>query len=186
MTDTYIWKPATCYVCADPDSRLAPGDSDRPDILICNRCPAHGHPPYRDLLDVATALTPPQKLAMRADTLMVGTPAEPDGLTPYTLGVANLAESKRLRPTWRTGKVTHTLVLSSPGPHGVSGHITVGARSGKILRALLEYPTDSITAQANATGTNAVRELLAGVSPSQCPPNCDAPTVDTCLNRAPQ
>ncbi|MDW6058145.1 hypothetical protein SAZ11_08585 [Streptomyces sp. FXJ1.4098] len=186
MTDTYIWKPAICYVCADPNSRLAPGDSDRADILICNRCPANGHTPYRDWLEVAAALTPPQKLAVQADMLMVGTPAEPDGLTPYTRGVADLAESKRLRPTWRTGKVTHTLVLSSPGPHGASGHITVGARSGKILRALLKYPSGSVTTQAKATGTNAVRELLAGLSPSQCPPGCDAPSADACLDRVPQ
>ncbi|NGO67008.1 hypothetical protein [Streptomyces boncukensis] len=113
-------------------------------------------------------------------------PVAPYGLTTYTHGIVDLARAKGLRLAWSTGTARHLLNLTSPGPHGVSGHIVIGARSGKVLRAALTYPSDGATTQTTASGTNAVRELFAGLSPSPCPPGCDAPAVDACHARAAQ
>ncbi|MER0477014.1 hypothetical protein ABR737_01345 [Streptomyces sp. Edi2] len=111
-------------------------------------------------------------------------PVVPYGLTAYTRGIVLLAHAKDLHLTWKTGKVKHLLHLAAPGPHGVKGHVIVGARSGKVLRAALSYPSHRDTIQIAAEGTNAVRELLAGLSPSPCTPGCTGPDVDAYFNRA--
>ncbi|MER7001336.1 hypothetical protein [Streptomyces sp. NPDC000410] len=56
-------------------------------------------------------------------TLRADVPIAPLGLTTYTRGIIDLAASKGLRLTWKTGKTCHLLRLATPGPHGVSGHI---------------------------------------------------------------
>ncbi|MGW6202107.1 hypothetical protein ACWF9B_00405 [Streptomyces sp. NPDC055089] len=121
---------------------------------------------------------------MELHTLRADIPIAPHGLTPYTQQIAALAASKQLRLTWQAGKTVHLLRLAAHGPHGVKGHIVIGARSGKVLRAVLTYPADRGTTQRTPEGTNAVRALLTDLSPSPCPPRCTAPGVDACLNRA--
>ncbi|MGW3932967.1 hypothetical protein ACWECC_33470 [Streptomyces microflavus] len=118
--------------------------------------------------------------AMELRTLRADTPIAPPGLTAYTQRIADLAASKELRLTWQTGKAVHLLHLAARGPHGVKGHVIIGARSGKVLRLMLTSPS-----QRTVTGTNDVRSLLANLAPSPCPPRCTAPSVDACLNRAP-
>ncbi|MER7108855.1 hypothetical protein [Streptomyces sp. NPDC000229] len=163
----YTWQPAACPTCKDAEARFFPGDSDRADIVLCSRCPHHGHLPYYDPYELLKMLAPTQVLAMTADGLYVGTPVGPDGLTPPTLAIVDLAASNGLRPTWRTGSVRHTLVLSALEPRGAFGWVMVGARSGKILRAQLTHHDGAI---ATATGVKAVRDLIASLPPSPCPP----------------
>lgn len=122
--------------------------------------------------------------AMELRTLRTDVPIAPHGLTTYTQRIVDLAASKELHLTWQTGKAVHRLRLAARGPHGVNGHVIIGARSGKVLRAMLTYPSDPVTTKT-AKGTNDVRALLTNLSPSPCPPQCTAPSVDTCLNRAP-
>jgi hypothetical protein len=122
--------------------------------------------------------------AMELRTHRADVPIAPHGLTAYTQRIVDLAASKELRLTWQTGKAVHLLHLAAPGPHGVKGHVIIGARSGKVLRALLTYPSDPTTTKT-AKGTNDVRALLTNLAPSSCPPRCTAPSVDACLNRAP-
>ncbi|MFB6984591.1 hypothetical protein ACNPQN_43105 [Streptomyces sp. NPDC056297] len=118
-------------------------------------------------------------------TLHTDVPIAPLGLTAYTQRIVDLAASKELRLTWQTGKAVHLLHLAARGPHGVNGHVVIGARSGKVLRAMLAQPSDHGTTEKTAKGTNNVRALLTNLSPSPCPPRCTAPSVDACLNRAP-
>ncbi|MCX4681359.1 hypothetical protein OG413_45465 [Streptomyces sp. NBC_01433] len=117
-------------------------------------------------------------------TLRADVPIAPHGLTTYTQRIVDLAASKELRLTWKTGKAVHLLRLAARGPHGVNGHVIIGARSGKVLRATLTYPSDPLTTKT-AKGTNDVRDLLTNLAPSPCPPRCTAPSIDACLNRAP-
>ncbi|MFE0058753.1 hypothetical protein [Streptomyces sp. NPDC059003] len=117
-------------------------------------------------------------------TLRAARPVAPYGLTPYTHGIVDLAASNELRLTWETGKAKHTLLLASRGPHGVKGRIVVGARSGKVLRAVLQYPSDHGFADLKVEGASAVHARLSRLSPSPCPPGCTAPNVTACFNRA--
>jgi hypothetical protein len=119
-----------------------------------------------------------QTLRTLDEAVRVGTPRMPEGLTGYTKGIVALAESKGLRPMWRTGKARHELILSSPGPHGPSGCIVVGARSGKVLRCQITHGAGGSTTPA--TGTNAVRALLSSLTPPACPPFCHASSVESC------
>ncbi|MER7000707.1 hypothetical protein, partial [Streptomyces sp. NPDC000410] len=59
-----------------------------------------------------------------------------------------------------------------------TAHITIGARSGKVLRATLTYPPGHGTTQKTAKGTNDVRALLANLPPSPCPPDHTTPGAD--------
>ncbi|AKN75078.1 hypothetical protein QR97_01820 [Streptomyces sp. PBH53] len=111
-------------------------------------------------------------------------PVAPLGLTAYTRGVIDLARSKGFHLRWEKGKARHLLHLAASGPHGVSGHLVVGARSGKVLRALLDHPSDRRVVQQKAEGTNGVRALLNDLSPQTCTPGCTAPTVADCRAHA--
>lgn len=111
-------------------------------------------------------------------------PVAPHGLTAYTRSIVDLAASKELRLTWQTGKAKHVLHLAARGPHGATGHIVIGTRSGKVLRATLAYPSEHGATHRTAEGTNDVRALLTNLSPSPCPPRCTATGVDACFNRA--
>ncbi|MCZ1011973.1 hypothetical protein [Streptomyces lydicus] len=113
-------------------------------------------------------------------------PVAPHGLTAYTRSIVSLAASKELRLTWQTGKAKHLLHLAARGPHGATGHIVIGTRSGKVLRATLAYPSEHDVTHKTAEGTNDVRALLTNLPPSPCPPHCTATDVDACFNRAPQ
>jgi hypothetical protein len=178
----YTWQPASCPTCNDPEARLVSGDSDRADIMICTRCPHHGGPSYHDPRTLLSSLAAGQVLAMRDEILCVGTPATPEGLSKYTLGLVRLAQSKGMRATWTAGKRTHHLHLSCLGPHGASGFITVGANSGRILRGHITHGNDGPT--VHAEGTTAVRALIAPLTPSQCPPYCDAKNTEACAQRS--
>ncbi|MFB8442688.1 hypothetical protein ACFC7A_26920 [Streptomyces niveus] len=173
---THTWRPAACSTCQDPEARLVRGDSDRTDIVLCTRCLEHGHLPYYAPQDLVKELAPTQVLACSSGFLQIGTPLPPDGLAPSTARVVDLAETKALRPGWRTGRVRHDLILSAPGPHGPAGWITVGARSGKILRGTITSATTR-----HAKGVQAVRALIAALPAAPCPPLCDAATVEDCL-----
>ncbi|GHG80666.1 hypothetical protein [Streptomyces griseocarneus] len=117
-------------------------------------------------------------------TLAAPKPVAPYGLTAYTRGIVDLAAAKELRLTWKTGKAKHLLHLAARGPHGVKGHVVIGARSGKVLRAAITYPSDYGVVQTTAEGTNDVRTLLDRLSPSPCPSGCTAPGVNACFDRA--
>ncbi|RLU79913.1 hypothetical protein CTZ27_35765 [Streptomyces griseocarneus] len=117
-------------------------------------------------------------------TFTASKPVAPHGLTAYTRGIVDLAAAKELRLTWKTGKAKHLLRLAARGPHGVKGHVVIGARSGKVLRAAIAYPSDHGVVETTAEGTNDVRALLDGLSPSPCPPGCTAPGVNACFDRA--
>ncbi|MEU1355368.1 hypothetical protein ABZ410_15915 [Streptomyces cinnamoneus] len=117
-------------------------------------------------------------------TFTASKPVAPHGLTAYTHGIVDLAAAKELRLTWKTGKAKHLLHLAARGPHGVKGHVIIGARSGKVLRAAITYPSDHGVVQSTAEGTNDVRTLLYRLSPSPCPPGCTAPGVNACFDRA--
>ncbi|MGA5134983.1 hypothetical protein ACPCTO_34890 [Streptomyces olivoreticuli] len=117
-------------------------------------------------------------------TLTASKPVAPHGLTAYTRGIVDLAAAKELRLTWKTGKAKHLLYLAARGPHGVKGHVVIGARSGKVLRAAITYPSDYGVVETTAEGTNDVRRLLDGLSPSLCPSGCTAPGVTACFGRA--
>ncbi|WP_327391344.1 hypothetical protein OG728_38340 (plasmid) [Streptomyces microflavus] len=89
-------------------------------------------------------------------------PIAPLGLTTYTQGIIDLAVSKKLHLSWQTGKTRHLLHLTGDNNSGVKVHMTIGARSGKVLRATLTTPADdgNGTTQKTAIGTNNVRALL--------------------------
>ncbi|MGW6202109.1 hypothetical protein ACWF9B_00415 [Streptomyces sp. NPDC055089] len=96
-------------------------------------------------------------------SLRTDVPLTPHGLTAPTQQIADLATSKGLRLTWQTGKIVHLLHLAAPTPHGVTGHIVIGARSGNVLRATLTDPTDPKTTPRAAKGLNAVHALLTNL-----------------------
>ena len=121
---------------------------------------------------------------MEMRTLATPKPVAPDGLTAYSLGIVDLAASTKLRLTWQTGKSRHLLHLAGGGPHGVTGHVVIGARSGKVLRAVITCPSGQGPVQRTAEGTNNVRALLGSLSPSPCSPGCTAPNVTACFERA--
>ena len=119
-----------------------------------------------------------QTLRTLDEALCISAAHKPEGLTAYTKGIVELAEAKGLRPMWRTGRARHELILSTPGPHGPSGCIVVGARTGKVLRGEITHGAGgSITP---AKGTHAVRRLLAALTPSACPPLCPASSTESC------
>ncbi|MEU8540839.1 hypothetical protein AB0C52_12780 [Streptomyces sp. NPDC048717] len=108
----------------------------------------------------------------------------PEGLTAYSRGIADLAAARGLRLTWERGYVKHVLRLDADGPHGASGHIVVGAHSGKVLRATVFTPTGRDLEETQADGARAVRELLDGLPSSPCRSGCAAPSADACPARA--
>ncbi|MFV8133170.1 hypothetical protein [Streptomyces syringium] len=181
----YTWSPLRCTKCVDPDAQFVPEDSDCPDSLLCTKCLQHGHLPYITTSELRGHLTPGQVLGFHDGVMHVGTPQTdtdnqaPEGLTAYTRRVVELAESKVQRATWKPGKASHLLVLRSSGPHGPLGHITIGARSGKVLRAELAYGRSG-GRREYAEGTNAVRALLAALPVTTCPPHCQAETPEAC------
>ncbi|MFI1012602.1 hypothetical protein [Streptomyces sp. NPDC020965] len=124
--------------------------------------------------------------AVEIRSFAAAVPIAPHGLTTYTRGIVDLAVSKGLRLSWDTDRSSHLLSLTSPGPHGARGYVRVGARSGKVLRAALECPSEQGVTHVRVEGTNRVRALLAGLSPSACVPGCAAPDVAACLVRARQ
>ncbi|MFG2667679.1 hypothetical protein ACGFY6_25970 [Streptomyces sp. NPDC048387] len=158
--DSYEWRTAPCPECADPAARLVPGDSDRADILLCTRCPAHGRLPYRDPADIRARLPFGVLLAMRGGALRVGVPAVPHGLNAYTRSVVALATERGLLPVWRPSIRRHHVTLAAPGPEGGWGWMEVGARSGKILRATV-HPQGRSAPGIRAAGPRAVRQLVA-------------------------
>ncbi|MFD3514844.1 hypothetical protein [Streptomyces sp. NPDC058657] len=101
------------------------------------------------------------------------------GLTPYTVGIIRLAEAKGLRPTWAPpyGNARR-IILNAEGPHGTFGSITVGRKSGKVLRTELIRGNDG--RPYGAKGTNNVRHLINGVPVSACQPGCDAFSTADC------
>ncbi|WP_405542731.1 hypothetical protein OG478_13635 [Streptomyces phaeochromogenes] len=117
-------------------------------------------------------------------TLLATVPVAPYGLSAYTRGIVDLVLSRELGLTWATGKTKHMLHVAARGPHGVKGLIVIGARSGKVLRAVLQYPSDHGVVEKAAEGTNDVRALLTNLSPSPCQPGCTAPGVDACFKQA--
>ncbi|MFK0294295.1 hypothetical protein ACIQU6_28010 [Streptomyces sp. NPDC090442] len=108
---------------------------------------------------------------------------ELDGLTTYSIGIIRLAETKGMRPTWGHPRGnSRRIVLNSAGPHGTFGSITVGRASGKVLRA--EVIPGNGARPRRAQGTNNVRALINGISPSACSPGCAASDADACASRA--
>lgn len=158
--DPYEWRTAPCPECADPAARLVPGDSDRADILLCTRCPAHGRLPYRDPADIRARLPFGAALAMRREVLHLGLPATPHGLNAYTRSVVTLAIERGYLPVWRPSTRRHHVTLAAPDPDGAWGWIEVGARSGKILRAAV-HPHGRGAPGSRAAGAHAVRQLVA-------------------------
>ncbi|MFD9519710.1 hypothetical protein [Streptomyces sp. NPDC059979] len=136
------------------------GDSDRADILLCTRCPAHGRLPYRDPADIRAHLPFGVVLAMRGEVLHLGLSAAPYGLTAYTRSVVNLATGRGFLPVWRPSVRLHHMILAAPGPDGAWGWIQVGDRSGKILRAAV-HPHGRGAPGSRAAGAHAVRQLVA-------------------------
>ncbi|MDH6544137.1 hypothetical protein M2167_006694 [Streptomyces sp. SPB4] len=135
-----------------------PGDSDRADILLCTRCPAHGRLPYRDPADIRAPLPFGVLLAMCGGALHIGVPAAPHGLNAYTCSVVALATERGLLPVWRPATRRHHVTLAAPSPEGGWGWMEVGARSGKILRATV-HPHGRSAPGIPAAGPRAVRQL---------------------------
>ncbi|MFE6461485.1 hypothetical protein ACFVP0_28995 [Streptomyces cinereoruber] len=160
--DTYEWRAAPCSECADPAARLVPGDSDRADILLCTRCPAYGRLAYRDPADVRAVLPSGVVLAMRDGVLHLGVPAAPD-VSAYTRSVVALVTERGFLPVWRSSARRHHVTLTAPGPDGAWGWMEVGARSGRILRAVV-YPHGRGAPGIGAAGPRAVRQLVARLS----------------------
>ncbi|WP_331735377.1 hypothetical protein OG590_40335 (plasmid) [Streptomyces goshikiensis] len=171
--DSYEWRTAPCSECADPAARLAPGDSDRADILLCTRCPAHGRFPYRDPADIRARLPFGVALAMRDGALRIGVPAAPHGLNVYTRSVVALATERGLLPVWRPSTRRHHVTLAAPGPEGGWGWMEVGARSGKILRATV-HPHGRSAPGIRAAGPRAVRQLVARLCVPGAADDCGA------------
>ncbi|GAA1590633.1 hypothetical protein [Streptomyces globosus] len=157
--DSYEWHPAPCPECADPAARLAPGDSDRADILLCSRCLVHGRLPYRDPAEIRACLPFGVRLAMRGEVLHIGVPVTPHGLNAYTRAVVDLATERGFVAVWRPSRRRHEVIVAAPRPDGAWGWIEVGARSGKILRAAV-YPHGRGRPGMRAAGSRAVRQLV--------------------------
>ncbi|MFG2986175.1 hypothetical protein ACGFYQ_33825 [Streptomyces sp. NPDC048258] len=175
----YAWSPMRCTTCSDDSSQFVLNDSDRTDSFRCTRCQVHGHLPYVHIEELADRLKPGQTLALRSGALHIGTPVQspgsarheaPEGLTVFTLGVVRLAEEKELSGTWHTLGKAHHFHFRASCMHGVFGSITIGARTGKILRGQLTHGRGAHRVEEK--GTNAVRSLLSGVTPPSCPPSC--------------
>ncbi|MGY3341147.1 hypothetical protein ACVW0K_007340 [Streptomyces filamentosus] len=158
----YEWRPAPCPACADPAARLVAGDCDRYELLLCNRCPAHGQLPYRHLAEAQVALPYGAVLAMQGGVLRIGVPAAPPGLNAYTQAVVELATERGYVPVWRRSARRHRVVLTAPVPDGPWGWLEVGARSGKILRAVA-YPDRRLASRVSADGPVAARQLVSGL-----------------------
>ncbi|MFZ3557142.1 hypothetical protein [Streptomyces sp. BH055] len=107
-------------------------------------------------------------------------PIPPRGLTVHTRAVVDLATARGFRLVWQAGKASHVLTLGARGPHGPSGHIVVGARTGKVLRGVVTLPSVDGPVQRAGQGTNAVRGLLEGLERNGCLPGCEAPNVAVC------
>ncbi|MEU2454834.1 hypothetical protein ABZ605_32695 [Streptomyces sp. NPDC012765] len=163
--DSYEWRTAPCPECADPIARLVPGDSDRADILLCTRCPAHGRISYHDPADIRARLPFGVVLAVRGGVLRIGVPAAPHGLTAYTRSVVEQATERGLFAVWRPSARRHDVILAAPGPDGAWAWIQVGARSGRILRAAA-YPHGRNVPGVRAAGPRAVGQLVASLSVS--------------------
>ncbi|MEV7840537.1 hypothetical protein AB0O77_25430 [Streptomyces albidoflavus] len=100
--------------------------------------------------------------------------------TRYTLGIIRLAADKDLRPAWGLPHGNSSRIrLKARGPHGPFGSITVGRRSGKVLRAEVIPYTGA--APRRAEGAAAVRALLASLPRATCPARCPAPTPAACI-----
>jgi hypothetical protein len=97
----------------------------------------------------------------------------PIDLTAYTIGIIQLAQDKGLRPAWSgVYRGARRITLNAGGPHGTFGTIHVGKTSGKVLRAEIIHGNGGTPRRAK--GTNAVRALLATITPHTCPENCTA------------
>ncbi|MFJ5951372.1 hypothetical protein [Streptomyces noursei] len=108
------------------------------------------------------------------------TPIDLTGVTAYTAGVVRLAQAKGLRPTWGQPRGrARRIILDAVGPHGAFGSITIGRASGKVLRAEVIHGNDAKD-PCHATGTNAVRALLMGVTLSACRQGCTAESSIAC------
>ncbi|MFF4543688.1 hypothetical protein ACFY1J_05485 [Streptomyces sp. NPDC001406] len=108
-------------------------------------------------------------------------PLDLTGLTPYTVGVIRLAESKGLHPTWAGPgyrNVTRRISLNAGGQHGTFGTIHIGRRSGKVLRIELIHGNDGTPTRAE--GAKAARALLKAAHVHACPDDCTAPSTATC------
>lgn len=183
MTSTrHAMKPVLCTACNDDRSRLVRGDADRPDAYMCGRCP-YGHTTHDE---IAATLEPGQVLRYHDGSLHAVTPPHsggsarhtaPEGLTAYTLGVVRLIEEKQLHGTWHTLKGAHHFHFGPRGPHGPFGSLTIGARTGKILRSRI---TQSGGNPTKAEGTNAVRTHVTSLNTNHCPPRCNAATGADC------
>jgi hypothetical protein len=107
------------------------------------------------------------------------TPLDLDGLTVYTVGIIRLAESKGLTASW--GKPhgnSRRLLLNGVGPHGTFGHVEIGRRSGKVLRATLVLGNGGRS--VSAEGVAAVREVIGLVRKTYCTPDCTASSDSGC------
>ncbi|MFE4206129.1 hypothetical protein ACFRSX_32575 [Streptomyces goshikiensis] len=188
--DSYEWRTAPCSECADPAARLAPGDSDRADILLCTRCPAHGRFPYRDPAHIRdrdpahirARLPFGVALAMRDGALCIGTPAAPHGLNAYTRSVVALATEHGLLAVWRPSTRRHHMTLAAPDPEGAWGWMEVGASSGRILRATV-HPHGRSAPGIRAAGPRAVRQLVACLSASGQSVGPEAAVRDVAVRR---
>lgn len=176
---TYAWRPAACSVCQDPQARLVRGDSDRTDIILCTHCPLYGHLPYQHPQNLVATLAPTQVLAMRGGFVQIGTTRPPEGLAPSTRRLLDLAAAKALRCGWRPGRIRHDLIVSVPGLHGPIGRITVGARSGRILRGWITACGTTRTAR----GARAVRSLITALPTVSRAHRCTADTAGDCFHR---
>ncbi|WP_328491233.1 hypothetical protein [Streptomyces zaomyceticus] len=118
---------------------------------------------HRKLADLADAVTADHA---RPD-VQSATAAEPfaldlAGCTAYTAAILRTAHAKGLRPTWGQDRGNaRRIVLNAPGPNGAFGSIQIGKRTGKVLRA--EVIPGNDRAAIHATGTNAVRTLIASL-----------------------
>ncbi|MGC9478843.1 hypothetical protein ACP4I1_32470 [Streptomyces sp. WG4] len=116
-----------------------------------------------------------------AEPASTGEPAALDltGLTPYTVGIIRLAESKGLRAAdGGTYRGVRRITLNAGGKHGTFGTIQVGKASGRVLRAELIHGNGGI--ERRAQGATAVRTLVKNERVHACPDGCTAHSAADC------
>jgi hypothetical protein len=107
-----------------------------------------------------------------------------NGLTAYTVGILRRAHAAGLRPVWGQPRGNaRRIVLNGPGPHSAFGSLTIGAKTGKVLRAEIVYGNDPDARVVVAAGANAVRDVIGGLSPSVCREDCAASSTAVCSRR---
>ncbi|MFC7887236.1 hypothetical protein ACFUVV_35870 [Streptomyces sp. NPDC057376] len=116
-----------------------------------------------------------------AEPAPTGEPAPLDltGLTPYTVGIIRLAESKGLRAAdGGTYRGVRRITLNAGGKHGTFGTIQVGKASGRALRAELIHGNGGI--ERRAQDATAVRALVKNERVHACPDGCTAHSTADC------